>query len=228
MARRNKQSGNGLRLDVLPPAQRALWDRLDETPSEFVLFGGTAIALRLGHRQSVDFDFFAYCDIDPDRLLAEVGYLKGAEVVRRAPNTLTCRVRSPDIVSVSFVGLPNLHRVQPPEQLAAPALRLASMTDLSGTKMVTVTQRAEAKDYRDVHAILTMTRISLLEALAAAFLIYGPQYNPLTTLKALTYFGEPQLAALPAAVKRDLRRHVAVVDLAMLPDTIERLKGRTT
>lgn len=102
------------------------------------------------------------------------------------------------------------------------------MTDLSGTKMVTVTQRAEAKDYRDVHAILTMTRISLLEALAAAFLIYGPQYNPLTTLKALTYFGEPQLAALPAAVKRDLRRHVAVVDLAMLPDTIERLKGRTT
>jgi len=48
-----------LHLDILPPAQRKIWDALSALPSEFVLYGGTAIALQLGHRQSVDFDFFA-------------------------------------------------------------------------------------------------------------------------------------------------------------------------
>ena len=46
------------RLDILPPSQRRLWDELSAVPVEFVLYGGTAIALHLGHRESVDFDFF--------------------------------------------------------------------------------------------------------------------------------------------------------------------------
>ena len=46
------------RLDILPFEQRRLWPNLSEVPKHFVLYGGTAIALRLGARQSVDFDFF--------------------------------------------------------------------------------------------------------------------------------------------------------------------------
>jgi len=46
-------------LQILPPAQRRLWDELGHTPREFVLYGGTALALRLGHRHSEDFDFFS-------------------------------------------------------------------------------------------------------------------------------------------------------------------------
>ncbi len=46
------------RLDVLPPAQRKFWPQLAKLRNEgFVLYGGTAIALYLGHRESVDFDF---------------------------------------------------------------------------------------------------------------------------------------------------------------------------
>ena len=56
------------RLDILPPAQRRLWDELGSVPEHFVLYGGTALALHLGHRQSEDFDFFADRDIDPDLL----------------------------------------------------------------------------------------------------------------------------------------------------------------
>lgn len=44
-------------LDILPPAQLRLWPELSDTPDEFSL--GTAMALRLGHPTSVDFDFFA-------------------------------------------------------------------------------------------------------------------------------------------------------------------------
>jgi hypothetical protein len=48
------------RLDVLPPSQVALWPDLRAVRESFVLYGGTALALRLGHRASVDFDFFSF------------------------------------------------------------------------------------------------------------------------------------------------------------------------
>jgi hypothetical protein len=44
------------RLDILPLAQRLLWDAFSAIPAEFTVYGGTAIALHLGHRQSLDFD----------------------------------------------------------------------------------------------------------------------------------------------------------------------------
>ena len=44
------------RVDGLPHAQRDLWPRLAELPEDAVLYGGTAIAIRLAHRVSVDFD----------------------------------------------------------------------------------------------------------------------------------------------------------------------------
>jgi hypothetical protein len=52
------------RLDVLPEAQRRLWGELTAVPDEFTLYGGTALALHLGHRKSVDFDFFGKRAID--------------------------------------------------------------------------------------------------------------------------------------------------------------------
>jgi hypothetical protein len=46
-------------LEILPEAQWRLWPELRPASQlGFVLYGGTAIALRLGHRSSVDFDFF--------------------------------------------------------------------------------------------------------------------------------------------------------------------------
>ena len=53
------------RLDILPNPQRRLWDELAAVPVEFALYGGTAIALHLGHRHSVDFDFFGNRPFDP-------------------------------------------------------------------------------------------------------------------------------------------------------------------
>lgn len=45
--------------EILPSAQIQLWKELQPLKKlGFVLYGGTALALRLGHRVSVDFDFF--------------------------------------------------------------------------------------------------------------------------------------------------------------------------
>ncbi len=80
------------RIDILPESQLRLWPELSATPAELVLYGGTAIALQLGHRFSVDFDFFGGREFDPDRLLASVPYLADARVIQREANTLTCLV----------------------------------------------------------------------------------------------------------------------------------------
>ena len=50
------------KLAALPTAQQALWPSLSQVPTGFVLYGGTALALRLGHRQSVDFDYLGSHD----------------------------------------------------------------------------------------------------------------------------------------------------------------------
>jgi hypothetical protein len=80
------------RLDILPITQQRLWPELAQTPDYFILYGGTAIALRLGHRQSVDFDFFTLKAFQPHSLLEGLPYLKGAVVRKSSANNLTVSV----------------------------------------------------------------------------------------------------------------------------------------
>ena len=53
------------KLGILPRAQRRFWDELADVPPEFTLYGGTAVALHLGHRESVDFNFFGRTKFAP-------------------------------------------------------------------------------------------------------------------------------------------------------------------
>lgn len=55
------------------------------------------------------------------------------------------------------------------------------------------------------------------------FVRYGDQFSPMVTLKALSYFGEPELAALPTSVKNDLAMAAGSVDREVLPKKIARL-----
>ena len=78
-------------LDVLPEAQRELWPTLVALPDSYVLYGGTALALRLGHRSSVDFDFFSSETLDFEALY-EIPFISDAEVLQREPAALTISV----------------------------------------------------------------------------------------------------------------------------------------
>ena len=64
------------RLDILPDSQRRLWPELDAIPSDFVLYGGTGLALQLGHRVSEDFDFFSSSSFDAERLRSRLPFFK--------------------------------------------------------------------------------------------------------------------------------------------------------
>jgi hypothetical protein len=206
------------RLEVLPSSQRKLWPELKAVPKEFVLYGGTALALHLGHRDSIDFDFFGNRPLDIAKLETGLSFLAGAKVVQREKNTLSAIVDRDGPVKVSFFGVPNLPRLSAPHVAADNELQIASLLDLAGTKASVVQMRAEAKDYFDIDALLQLGRIGLPTALAAAQKLYGPTFNPEITLKALSYFDDGNLRALPEEMKTRLVVAARDVDLEHLPD----------
>jgi hypothetical protein len=206
------------RLDILPLPQRRLWDELAGVPPQFALCGGTAIALHLGHRQSLDYDFFGDRHFDPAKLVSEVPFMANAQITRREPNTLTGIVDRDGLVQVSFFGVPESPRLARPHQAPDNRLRVASLLDLAGIMASVVQVRAEAKDYIDIDALMTQGGINLPSALAAGRAIYGRQFNPQITLKALSFFDDGDLRQLPAALKERLAKAAREVDLDQLPD----------
>jgi hypothetical protein len=130
---------------------------------------------------------------------------------------LTVTVERGGPVQVSFFGGLDLGQVASAETAIGPGIKVASFIDLAGFKVAVVTQRAELKDYIDVHALLMKADIPLAEMLAAASIIYGTEFSPLLSLKALAYHEDAALAALPADVRRDLITAVRAVDPHHLP-----------
>ncbi len=198
------------RLDVLLPQGRHLWSELSELPEHFVLYGGTAIALRLGGRQSVDFDFFTNQPISADLLSRSLPFLRGAELIQSESNTSTFTIRRDGEIKVSFFGGLTIGRVADPDRCEDNGVFIASLPDLAAQKVKVVLARAEAKDYVDIYALLK-AGITLPTALGAAKALY-PEFNPVLSLKALAYYGEPGLAAMPVEIREFLTAASAKVE----------------
>ena len=84
------------------------------------------------------------------------------------------------------------------------------------TKLKVILQRAEAKDYVDIAAMLT-AGVSLAKGLASARAIFGPNFQPSESLKALTYFEDGDLMKLTPSQKELLiQSSSAVSDLPVV------------
>lgn len=212
------------KLAILPPAQQRLWPELDSIPDRFVLYGGTAMALRLGHRVSQDFDFFSTFPFEPAEIEREVPLLGSGSRLQSTANTLTVLVDRGGPVKLSFFGGLSLRRVADPERVIGPRFWVASLADLAATKVAVVQERAEAKDYLDLDRLLT-EGVGLPNALGAARAVYGPRFNPLLTLKALSYFGDGDLSTLPAEVRQRLTAAAQAVDPLSIPEVSARPAG---
>lgn len=207
-------------LTGLTEGQLRLWQELDDTPTDFVLYGGVAIALRFGHRYSADFDFFSQVEFDPQTLYNSIPYLKNSDVLQAGKNTLTCSVNRGEAVKISFFGLPEFRTVQEPETVAGRQIKVASLLDLAGTKAAVLQKRAAARDYIDLDVLLTRGGVDLVDALTVARKAYGPFFNPQITLKALCYYGDGDLMTVPPDVRDRLMTNVANADLARLLEQI--------
>lgn len=194
--------------EILPPAQKRLWPELHPASRlGMVLYGGTAVALRFGHRFSVDFDFFTDKPLDKQALRAAFPFMSGASVLQDQPSAFT--VLAPggetqaEFVRLSFFGSIDFGRVGEPETTEDGILQVASSDDLMATKVKVILQRVEAKDYLDIAAMIG-AGASLAKGLAAARAMYGGSFQPSESLKALVYFEGGDLHTLSTEVKQTL------------------------
>jgi len=202
-------------LEILPEAQRRLWPELRPTLQlGLVLYGGTAIALRLGHRSSVDFDFFTDQPLDRIAIHTAFPFLDRSLVLQDQPDTFTVAAPCGDSrdhpVKISFFGALGFGRVGEPEWTHDRVLQVASPDDLMATKLKVLLQRVEAKDYQDIAALIK-AGVSLERGLAAARAMYGHNFQPSESLKALVYFAGGDLDSVARPERETLIKAVNAV-----------------
>jgi len=186
------------RLDVLPAAQKEIWPSLRPAQAlRFVLYGGTAVAVHLGHRVSHDFDLFRTEPLDKDQLYRSLTVLNAATVAQDEVDTLVALVSLPaGTVKISFFGNIRFGRVKDPIPTSDDNLLVASLDDLMSTKLKAILDRAEARDYQDIAAMLR-NGVSLERGLAAFTTMFRGE--PATVLRAIGWFEDGNLSTLSAA-----------------------------
>ena len=191
-------------IKILPKAQQELWSLLKPASSlSFVLYGGTAVALHLGHRISIDFDFFRSESLDKKELEISLPFVERATVIQEGNDTLVVSVAMPSwLVKVSFFGGMKLGRVNDPLQTQDEVLIVASLEDLLATKLKAIIDRAEAKDYRDIAEMIS-SGVSLDRGLAAFSEMF--KRDVALPLKAIGFFKDGDLPSLSENDRQLLR-----------------------
>lgn len=177
-----------IHLRVLPKIQRDLWAKLAGADlfKPFYLAGGTALALRLEHRESIDFDFFSLAPFGNEALIGKLRPLGELEVIESSPGTLHVRMLG---VKTSFFSYP-YPLLYPVDESAG--IRIADLGDIAVMKLIAISQRGARKDFIDLHAILRAgwNLQVLFDLLPKKF--PGVSYNRLHLLKSLTWFEDAE------------------------------------
>ena len=193
-----------LYLSILSEAQKHLWEKLEPVSQMgFTLYGGTALALQLNHRRSLDFDFFSSKPLQFQRILDALPNPDTLEIVKSEERTLELITQSG--VHLSFFGALSMRRVGNPIWVEENHLKIASLDDLMAAKLKVLFQRIECKDYMDLAEMLRHG-LSLSKGLSDAVAIYGNTFQPIIALKSMTYFEGGDLVDLPERDKETLLR----------------------
>jgi hypothetical protein len=114
----------------LPKPQQEIWSLLAPSVGlSYVLYGGTAVVLYLGHRVSVDFDFFFFrsAPLDKTELETRFEFVRCGQTIQEDVNTLVVMARMPSgAVKVSFFGGMTMGKINEPLQTADASLLVAS------------------------------------------------------------------------------------------------------
>lgn len=146
----------------------------------FYLAGGTALALRIGHRDSLDFDFYTEKKFDSQKLREE--FDKRFEKVQEiyiAEGTLALEV---DGIGVSFFKYP-YPLIRPLEKMES--IYLASKEDIAAMKIIAISQRGKRRDFIDIYFLLTEFGLKkIIEFIKEKY----PMFNIYVGLQGLVYF----------------------------------------
>lgn len=147
--------------------------------SEYRLVGGTSLALQIGHRNSIDLDFFAKKEINEDLFLIELSKFGNVKKIAGSKNILICIINN---IKVDFVNHVYKFIDKP---IVFDGINLATQKDIAAMKLHAIENRGTRKDFIDLYFLLqTFT-------LAEMSKFYKEKYvnhENFMMLKSLTYF----------------------------------------
>lgn len=154
--------------------------------SSFYLAGGTALALQIGHRQSVDFDFFSSRPIKKDLLRNVIKIF--------SPTPVHPSIRTREELTV-FVDSIKITFLEYPYPVSAPYvtwknIHLLSAREIAVTKAYTIGRRGSWKDYVDLYWVLKGGLLTLSVLCSLAEKKYGIDFNARLFLEQLVYFDD--------------------------------------
>lgn len=193
--------------EILNPGQKDLLTLVKCFRREYYLAGGTAVALYLGHRRSLDFDLFKYNSVNPVKIISKISKLGfHPAVTRRSQEQLNLIVSD-----IKFTFLEYPFNIRPVNELKG-IIRVPDLLDLASMKAYALGRRSKWKDYVDMYFLLR-DFYTLSEISEKAGNIFGPLFSEKLFRAQLCYFDDIDYseeidylvpAVLPKAIKEFL------------------------
>jgi hypothetical protein len=186
--------------EVIPPHGLELVAALERRRSAalrgWVLAGGTALALRLGHRVSGDLDFFRASAVDLEALARVLERVGECETLGRDARTLNVLVAG---VKLSFFRV-SFGVLRPPTPYRF--FSVADLVDIALMKLMAIADRGSRRDFVDLWCILQEGH-TLRQCLELLPKKYGEgRVNLYHVLKSLTYFEDAESEPLPRMLRK--------------------------
>lgn len=179
-----------LYLETVESSTLELLKKLQRLPvlEQTRLVGGTALALQLGHRKSIDLDFFGTVDCESEYLRESIAGIASLTILKESPHIHIYIVDGikVDIVNYKYPWLDDVVLEQ--------GLRLASVSDIAAMKITAIIGRGTKKDFIDIAFLLH--HFSLEEILH----FYAAKYNDSSVfmaMKSLAYFDDAESDPMP-------------------------------
>ena len=179
-----------LYLETVESSTLELLKKLQRLPvlEQTRLVGGTALALQLGHRKSIDLDFFGTVDCEAEYLRESIAGIASLTILKESPHIHIYIVDGikVDIVNYKYPWLDDVVLEQ--------GLRLASVSDIAAMKITASIGRGTKKDFIDIAFLLH--HFSLEEILH----FYAAKYNDSSVfmaMKSLAYFDDAEADPMP-------------------------------
>jgi len=188
--------------EVLTPETEKLYRAVARLPfiSEFYLAGGTGLALQIGHRFSVDLDFFSDLPeaVDQEHRKAILNILTNDPslmVTWDKDGTFVAHWRG---VGVSFFRLDRHPLTKPPISIGG--IQVATVEEIGAMKLAAILSRGSRKDYIDLYFILQQTTLTQLFEISAIKYPYNAAF-PIFAVRALAYFDDAESDPMPRMIR---------------------------
>jgi predicted nucleotidyltransferase component of viral defense system len=183
-----------LQANVVQPGTLDILRKIMQNPifDSFVLVGGTSLALQIGHRLSIDLDFFSTQSTDHEKIKAELEEM--GMLSENYRNKIMLRVELENI-KMDFVTY-KFDFLNPP--LVIDGIRLASIEDICGMKLEAIKNRGLKKDFYDLYFLLK--KVSL-DAMLLSHSKKYPGTNRFQLLMSLNFFNDADVSETPVLMK---------------------------